>query len=355
MMGDAGGGNPDPNVMGRADDAIERLAPLEREAQAWVMRFASGEATPADIEALKQWHGQSPAHAEAFVRASRLWDALGAAGQRAARQNALPAGAEVLPFIQRPAVPRSIIPQSMGRRAFLGGALAASAAGIGYLAVRPPLDLWPSFVELTADYRTATGEQRQIRLASGVAIVMSAQTSVAMRPREDDAGHVELIAGEATITTGRNASAPFVLVAGGGRTSASQASFDVRYIGPTVCVTCLHGEVLVEQGRAARALQASQQLVYSAQGLSSIRAVDPAVVTAWRDGFLVFHGTPLAEAVEEINRYRRGKIIVTNEALGRRLFNARFRFENVDEVVGQIQQVFGAGVTSLPGGIVLLS
>ena len=68
----------------------------------------------------------------------------------------------------------------------------------------------------------------------------------------------------------------------------------------------------------------------------------------------MFHGTPLSEAVEEINRYRPGRIIVTNAALGRRLFNARFLIANVDGVVGQIQQVFGATITNLPGGIVLL-
>lgn len=88
--------------------------------------------------------------------------------------------------------------------------------------------------------------------------------------------------------------------------------------------------------------------------MSAIRTVDPAIVTAWRDGFLVFHATPLAEAIEEINRYRSGKIILIDDALGHRLFNARFRIANVDEVVGQIRQVFGARITSLPGGIVLL-
>ena len=62
----------------------------------------------------------------------------------------------------------------------------------------------------------------------------------------------------------------------------------------------------------------------------------------------------LTEAIAEINRYRPGRIILTNAALGARIFNARFRIENIDGVVGQIQQVFGASATSLPGGIVLL-
>jgi transmembrane sensor len=328
---------------GASDDPIEQLAPVEREAQAWVARFASGQATSADIEALKRWYGQSPAHAAALNKVSRLWDALGPAGERAVRRD--------LSVIYPPALASG--GRRVGRRALVGGALAASAAGIGYLLFRPPFGLWPTFAELTADYRTATGEQKRVALAGGVSIEMSAQTSIAVRSAAPDARHVELIAGEAAILAAE-ASGPVIVSAGGGRSIASEASFDVRYIGATVCVTCLEGAVRVEHGDATQSLQSRQQLLYSARGVSSVRAVDPAVVTAWRDGFLVFHATPLAEAVEEINRYRPGKIILIDDGLGHRLFNARFRIANVGEVVDQIRQVFGARITSLPGGIVLL-
>jgi transmembrane sensor len=329
---------------GASDESIDQLAPLEREAQAWVARFASGQATSADIEALKEWYAQSPAHAAALNQVSRLWDVLGPAGEGVVRRN--------LSVIYPPAL--AFGGRRVARRALVGGALAASAAGIGYVLFRPPFGLWPSFAELTADYRTATGEQKQIALAAGVSIEMSAQTSIAVRSAAPDARHVELIAGEAAILAMSEASGPVIVTAGGGRSIASEASFDVRYIGATVCVTCLEGTLRVEQGDAAQSLQPRQQLLYSARGMSGIRAVDPAVVTAWRDGFLVFHATPLTEAVEEINRYRAGKIILVDDALGQRLFNARFRIANVDEVVDQIRQVFGARITSLPGGIVLL-
>lgn len=331
-------------TMGGPDDPIAQLAPVEQEAQAWVMRFASGEATSADLQALKRWCGQTPSHAEAFAKANRLWEALGPAGQRVDWKS--PA---------RHSQTLSFTPQRMGRRAFLGGALASSAAAAAYALVHPPLGLWPSFSQLTADYRTATGERKNITLADGVSIEMNAQTSIAVRKTVSDTRHIELLAGEAAVATGPDASQSFALIAGQGRTMARRAHFDVRYIGTTVCVTCLEGEIRVEQEGAATPLQAQQQILYSTRGQSSIRTVDPAVVAAWRDGFLVFHATPLAEAVEEINRYRPGKIVLTNDTLGRRLFNARFRIENVGEVVDQIRQVFGAKATSLPGGIVLLS
>jgi transmembrane sensor len=326
-----------------SNDPIEQLAPLQREAQAWVARFASGKATSADMRALKRWHRQSPAHAKAFSEASRLWDTVGTAGERVPRQADWALHSRASSFAYRP----------LGRRAALGGALAASAATVAYGLVRPPFGLWPSLSELQADYRTATGERKRITLASGVAIDMSAETSIAVRLMNGE-HHYELIAGEAAISTETAASEPFILIAGNGRTIASRASFDVRYIGASACVTCLDGALRVEHNTAATALQPQEQLLYSSDIMSSVRSADPAVVTAWRDGYLVFHATPLAQAVEEVNRYRPGKIIVVNEALGRRLFNARFRIDNVDEVVDQVRQVFDTRVTVLPGGIVLL-
>jgi transmembrane sensor len=319
-------------------DPIEQLNPVEREAQAWVARFASGKATSADVEALKRWYGQSAEHAAAFDKADRLWERLGPAATQHLRESTQPVS----------------VPNRLPRRAVLGGALAASAAALGYGLISPPLGLWPSINELGADYRTATGERKQIALKD-VSIDMSAATSIAVRSTQSDPHHFELLAGEAAISLQPDFKGSLALSAGSGRTIAQRASFDVRYIGTDVCVTCLDGELRVEQRGATVNLAGGQQLLYSLDAMSSIRAADPTIVTSWRNGFLVFHATPLAEAIEQVNRYRRGKIVLMNEALGEHLFNARFRIENIDEVVDQIRQVFNARVTSLPGGLVVIS
>jgi transmembrane sensor len=68
----------------------------------------------------------------------------------------------------------------------------------------------------------------------------------------------------------------------------------------------------------------------------------------------VFEATPISEVIAEVNRYRPGRIILTNNGLGRRLFDARLRIENIGNVVRQIELTFGAHARELPGGIVLL-
>jgi transmembrane sensor len=239
----------------------------------------------------------------------------------------------------------------MGRRAFLGGALAASTAGAAAIVLaRPPLDLWPSWSELAAEYRTMTGEQRQITLADHISIDMNTRTSIALRAGTE----AEIIAGEAMISAAPHAAEPFTLLAAGGRIAAADARFNVRVEGRAAWVTCVRGKVEVEQRSAALSLPAGSQVLFSPAGLGPSVAVDAAAVSAWPSGIIIFHSTPISEVVAEVNRYRPGRIILTNNDLGRRLFNARLRIENIGRVVGQIEQAFGARVTTLPGGLVLL-
>jgi transmembrane sensor len=327
-------------VIGSPEQPAALLHPVEREAHAWLMRFATGDASHAELEAFKAWAASDTAHAEAFARACRLWDAFGPASEMLAATSKVNR-VGIKPLVQR--------------RAFIGGAMAASAAAATYLALRPPLGLWPSVAELAADYRTGIGEQRSISLAGGPSVELNTRTSIAFRSATDGTARIELIAGEAAITAQPDVGRAVEVIAADGRIRAMEALFNMRCEGKTVFTTCVTGAIQVEQrGRSVR-LRAQEQVIYSPDGIGPVVSIDPEVVTAWKNGILVFHATPLAAAVVEINRYRSGRVILTNAALGRRLFNARFRIENIEGVFAQIQQVFGATVTTLPGGIVLLS
>lgn len=305
------------------------------------MLLTSGEATTGDLQALRRWRGQSALNDAAFVRAGKLWRVVGPAVAVVARQDRTTVGAGRL----------SRLNASVARRAVLGGALAAGAV---YLVVRPPLALWPSLSELTSDYRTGTGEQRRITIAGGATLDLNTETSIDVRRAQDGADRIELIAGEAMITTAANASRPVVAIAADGRATATDATFNMRCSGSSVCVTCLSGEVHVEQRGRSVTVQPRQQVSYTAEGLGEAVAVDPAGVITWRDGVLVFHNVPLADVIDEVNRYRPGRIIIVNSSLGRRLVTARFKLDRLQEVITQVQQVFGASTIRLPGGIVLL-
>lgn len=327
--------------MTHSDDQTGDLDPLQREALQWIVRLTSGTATTTDAEALRRWRAQSEAHEAAFAEAARLRRTLQRAAAEFAAEYPSSTGGARFPEQRR---------LMTGRRALLGGAIAASGVAAAYLALRPPLGLWPSFAELTADYRTATGEQRQVTLADGVSLAMNTQTSVAIAsPRE-----IRLIAGEAEISIGQLPSQPVAVVAAGGRTIAGDATFNVRRYGSLVAVTCLEGGVEVRHRRRSADLRASQQVSYGDGNLGEVVAVDPVLVTAWRQGLLIFHNERLSQVIDEVNRYRPGRIILANGELGRRLVNGVFHLDRIDGVIDQIRKL-GATVVSLPGGVVLVS
>ncbi|MCK9913003.1 FecR domain-containing protein [Microbacteriaceae bacterium K1510] len=321
-------------------DQIDATERLDREAHRWVAQLVSGEASTTDAEALKQWRQQSTAHEQAFVAATRQWKDFGPAGKALLEQGRVPAWTPPRPLVSR--------------RAMLGGVAAGVAAAASYAVVQPPLGLWPSFSELTADYRTATGEQRRIVLPGDVSVRLNTQTSIAIPSVSDESDSVRLIAGEAAFAIPANARRPLTVLAGAGRTTANRARFDIRNFGPAVCVTCLEGEARVEQGEETAVVQARQQLRYTAAGLETATRIDPDESAAWQEGMLVFRRTPLAEVVAEINRYRPGKVVLINASLGTSPVNGRFRIQRINDVLSWIEQAFNVKSRSFPGGLVLL-
>lgn len=321
------------------DDQEQHLE-LRRAALANVCRLVSGEATIADVEEVRQWRNISPAHQEAFAFACRLWARLE------------PAASNVLAREQKSAAPaRHSTRTQITRRAMLG---AGAAAATVYLAARPPLGLWPAMVELSADYRTAKGEQRRLVLAGGAHVQLNTGTSISLRRPAAEYDRIELVSGEASIDTERQTSRPLEVLAGDGAVRATRANFNFRYEHHTGTVTCLDGAVELDFRNRRMTLHARQQAVYGTQGLSDVSAIDASAVVAWHDGLLVFRATPLAEVVREINRYRPGRIVLLNAELGRRTVDARFRIGSTDEILTLAQHAFGAKITAL-GNIVLIS
>jgi len=334
--------------MNKIDDAY---AVIEPQARAWLVRLRSGNATSEEGQAFRRWCAERPEHARAVAMMGATLSAVDTLAAKLAAQDAasgqLWSGNTAHPL--RP-----------GRRAFVGFAV---AAGASWLALRPPLQLWPALNDFAADYRTGTGEQRQVALSDRVRVEMNTQTRINMLPVQagQDAQHgIDLLEGEAEIVAAVpsvpriDPIRPVVVVAGRGRLQAQIARLNVRRAGDQVCVTCVSGSVAFEHPQQRLTLSANQQLVYNDRNVHPVSSVDPATVTAWRRGMLVFDDVSLAQAVEEINRYRPGKLILRNAKLGERRVQANLAIADLDRAVEMIHQVYGAHVTELPGNIVLL-
>lgn len=322
-----------------------------REAYQWVARLSSGHVTVADAQALQRWRQTSPAHRRAYAEANLLWGHLGAAAAESRQQDGQTA-------LASGDLRRATAPWPIGRRAFLGGALAAGAAAASYAVVRPPFQLWPSLDEMSADYRTDVGQRREIALGTDVSVTLNTRTSLSLAhvasATVSSEYRLALISGEVAIATTRSATEPVVVEAANGRAVATNARFNVRLDGSDACVTCTKGDVRVEHNGKELTVRAGEQVVYAPAKLGAVVGIDPEVVTAWEQGLLVFRNDPLSHVIAEINRYRPGKIILVNEELGRRPVLATFRTDRLDDVATRIASVFDARIRMLPGDIVLL-
>lgn len=327
--------------MNSFDDTVEQSRTMtdretdlpHQQARAWLLKLRPGSASAGDLAKFKRWLSESPAHAQAFDETKQLWSALAPAARNVAARQAV---------AERPSMLRHVA----NRRVFLGGAMAAAAS---YAMISPPLGLWPSVPDvLASDYRTGTGEQRRLSLADNVTVEMNTQTSIAI----DGERRIELISGEGAVVTGAQ---DFEVVAAHGRMRSRNAASCVRRIGSNVHVTCLDGEIEIALGDRMTSIGRRQQISYSGQGLGSVTSIDPEIVTAWRSRQLIFLDAPLSDVVAEANRYRRGKIIVANNALGRRIVTARFNLDRIEDMVPKLANAFGAKATWLPAGVVILS
>jgi transmembrane sensor len=333
-------------AMSKADGA---RADIEAQAEAWLVRLRSGTVTPEEFDEFRRWCAENPEHARTVQALRDMWTSLRAAASEFAQEKPV---ARMWP---RPAV--RAFARRPGRRAFVGFAV---AAGASWLAFRPPMQLWPALGEFAADYRTGTGEQRQVALSEHVVVEMNTQTRIDVLSAQTGGNGIHLLAGEAEVIAaapamGTGTASPFVVTAGRGRLQAQNARFDVRRTGDEVCVTCVSGSVSVDHPRRQLTLQAAQQLVYDDREVRPVSHVDTVAVTAWRRGLLVFDRIPLAQVVDEINRYRPGKLILRNASLGTSQVQIQFPIARVDDGINMLCNIYGLRVTNLPGDIALLS
>lgn len=302
------------------DPEFERA---REDARAWAVRLQSGRATAHDVEAFKRWRARSPLHAKAWAWTAEDWARLGPLMETFGRH-----------YPERVAPPT---PRRQGRRLFLGAAASAFGGLAVAAVVRPPLGLWPSWSELGADYRTATGEQRNLQLGERVQVALNTQTSISVA-EQADVSQIALIAGEAAISShGRRCE----VSAEGASTRLADAEVEIRRLSSgLVRVRCLRGEAELRHADAVVPVRAGLQIQYGRDAVLPVQAM-PDVAEGWRAGMVVFDDLPLSEVVEEINRYRPGRVVLTNRAAGARRFSAKFEIGRLDDAIALLEVAYG--------------
>lgn len=327
-----------PSMPPSPDDHTSEPTPLDPEliqsqANDWLLRITAGDMTPEEADEFKRWCGLSKLHARTFAETSRVWRLIGPAAELSE------------PLKQQQ-------PPQLSRRRFI-----AAAAGVAGIAVVTHMGMRSGIsLDLDSSIKTARGELRRLDISSDIAVTLNTLTRVELLDTGSSTNqhHLRLLSGEVDIQC--NTSFEDVRIhAAGGEIHGTGAHLNIKHIDDSVHVTCLQGMAQVSFEGRRRNIGPGEQVRYSPSSFSTPAKVDANDVGSWINRVLVFNDTPLGEVVEEINRYRPGKILLLNSQVAARRVQARFELDRLDEVITLMTSVYGIKSLSLPGSVVVLT
>ncbi len=311
----------------------QREDPAMLAARRWFVLLREPDALgAAEQAAFAAWLAADPAHRAAWQQVQALWQRYDAALPALRQQAALAAAA-------RQARP--------SRRDWLKRAagLAIVAGAGGYLL---------GAQDWLADHRTAIGETRHITLPDGSTLELGGGSalSLAFSPGQR---LVRLHRGEAFFDVAPDPARPFLVQAAEGRLHALGTRFNVKRNDDAVTLTVAEHLVAVAlPGAAARTLGAGQQLRYAGHAFGPLRQVDAGAIQAWRQGRLFFQDTPLSDVLADLDRYRRGRIIITDGKLAALPVTGFFHAAQADEALRSIAKILQLRLTRLTNLLVLV-
>jgi len=199
----------------------------------------------------------------------------------------------------------------------LGSGLASVVAVIGltlFAADRYlPLDYW------LADQRTATGEQRTLRLNDGTLINLNTHSAVDVRFDEKQR-LVVLQKGEILVETGHGDARPFIVETREGSMRALGTRFLVKREEQGTRLSVLQSAVAAhpQSNPDELILREGQQMLIRNDGLGPVTALNLGA-DAWTRGMLVVDNARLEDLIHEIGRYRPGHLGVAPEVADLRI------------------------------------
>ncbi len=195
---------------------------------------------------------------------------------------------------------------------------------------------------------TPVAHRQEVTLADGTHIELNAQTAIVVELTADSR-RVRLAGGEAFFRVSKDAARPFFVETPAGSIRVTGTQFNVRTeAASSLEVTVLEGTVQVRPGGAtvAQSLQAGNKLSrednrVELTTLSSAQLNDS---LAWRQGQIVFDGTPLREALARFARYH-GRNLTATDAAAQQRVGSRYSLDDLDGFLTDLELVLPVRVT----------
>jgi transmembrane sensor len=276
------------------------------EAAVWVVRLHGDERTPELEAGFRAWLAADPKNARQFEHISDAWELGGGVT------------ADGLPRM------RTWRSSSARTRGWLPTAVAAASVAIC---------VWWYVGSSGSAYTTGHGEQRLVRLQDGSTVYLNSDSHLRVE-FNSRIRRVKLDSGEGLFEVAKDPQHPFVVDAGARHVTALGTTFVVRYEPTRTAITLVEGKVAVsgddasaplseavdrnkEQDLAAHpiTLTPGERLVLAQDAPPLLDTPRIDAVTAWRRGQVLLEATSLPEAVSEMNRYDKRRLVIDDPRL----------------------------------------
>jgi transmembrane sensor len=322
---------------------------LRQYARELIMRLASGDITDDEMTALRVWIAATPQHRAAFDLERVSWRALAPLHASLEASTAT----SCVPMTVRGSPPTVT---SSSRRRVGWGLAVAMAACLTILIGAGDILAW-----LRADYVTAVGEVAGFRLPDGSVAILNTNSALAVH-FDGTERRIDLLRGEAWFRVRKDVSHPFRVHAREGVAEAVGTAFGVRNDNDDVTVSVTEGVVAVTSPQHSGV--SKSQTVQVSAGLQSAYApgrnpnnatvFDVGTTLAWRRRHIVIEDRPFREAIVELNRYRRGRIILMDHAFDDVHVSAVFAVNELDQGLLGLATTQGLSVTYVTPYLVFL-
>ena len=193
-----------------------------------------------------------------------------------------------------------------------------------------------------ADYRTAKGELKSITLSDGSLVLLNTDSSLTV---DYTSGLRKLsLQGQAYFKVAADAQRPFEVETQSGRVRALGTAFEVQQLAADMAVTVYEHSVRVafSHGESIASLQAGQRIALRDNQLGALENVNLSQSQAWQTHLLVFKEQTLQQVINELNRYRPGKIIIRDPSLAEHLVSGVFDASDPDAALTAIEKTLAA-------------
>jgi transmembrane sensor len=316
---------------------------LQDQAIGWLVCLRDDSLSDEQLEAFADWLARDPCHAEAFAAVENLFSDMVAAGSvlKAATPEMSRQPASAVSHAAkrpRPKVSRSAGPYRPWLAAGLGMA-AVCLLAVGLIMPRQSLRL----SDYLSDYRTQTGEIRDIQLSDGSRMLMNTNSAISL-DYTADVRRIVLLHGQVRFTVAKDGRRPFDVKTDELTVRALGTVFEVyKAAAEQTEVTVQEHAVAVRANTDNRG--ADSVTVAEGQGLSykaGLPLPHPQAArleqAAWQKHRLVINDRPLAELVSELERYRFGRIFLADAALKNLRVTGVFSLDTPDEALAAVRK-----------------